>query len=255
MLRSGLSVSCLSVVGSVQVNLFQTKQRHQEASFQPRGRRSSVTVIRLTTAQLNEPNIPKIELNVVKKRLFEAIPEEVKQVPWKKAEKVFLNNLLGASVKALKFVFIPLFFLSFLCDVIFSILKNKELLIPIGLFIGCALSDFLNETFQDFFRESKVLPKLSLASEVQRTSFVKNTDNILNNFQQDSGSSLQLLYISGLFVVTRIVCSSLSLTSSVFLMHIANGGLMQAVWLWRNSQETSRNMNFEEDLVASQNAS
>lgn len=165
MLHSRLSVSCLSVV-SVQVNLFQTSQSRQVVSVQARGRRPAVTVLGLTVAQLNEPNIPKIQLNEVKKRLLDVIPEPVKQVPWKNAEKVFINNLLEASVKALKFIFIPLFILSFLFDFIFSIMKNKELLIPVGLFVGCTLSDLLNEALQDLFRESKVLPKPYPASVV-----------------------------------------------------------------------------------------
>ncbi|CAM8935998.1 unnamed protein product [Rhodiola kirilowii] len=224
MMTSNLSAP----ISQVSVNLFKTQQIRQllpPLSIQAQHRRCAIMTVRLTVAQLPEPNIPKMHLNEVKKRLFEVIPEPVKQVPWNKAESIFVNKLLVVGEKALKWIFIPLFALSAICDVIFSILKSKELLIPMGLFVGCTVSDFLNETFHELSHKS-----------------------------EESGQSRQLLYISAFFVVTRFVCSSLSLSSSVFFMNFANGGLMQALWLWRNSQIASRNNNVE-GSVPSQGAS
>uniref|UniRef100_A0A7N0SXF1 Uncharacterized protein n=1 Tax=Kalanchoe fedtschenkoi TaxID=63787 RepID=A0A7N0SXF1_KALFE len=199
----------------VHLKLLKTHPSHRAlalSSVQARGRHFAARTVRRVVAQLNEPNIPKIELAEVKKRLLEVIPEPVKQVPWKNAERIFLNKLLEAGEKTLKWVFIPLFVLSAFCDIVFSILKNKELLIPIGLFIGCTVSDLFNETSRELFHKS-----------------------------EGSGPSRRLLYIAAFFVATRFVCSSFPLTASVFFMHVANGGLMQALWLWRNSHESVSN--------------
>ncbi|KAK9270880.1 hypothetical protein L1049_026466 [Liquidambar formosana] len=161
--------------------------------------------MKITMAQFSEPNKLKIQINIVRERLWEAIPDSFKDLPWKNTEDVMLQRLLFVGKKALKWSLIGLFILSSLSDVVFSISKNKELMIPIGLFAGCMMTDFLKETSQELFPNS-----------------------------EERGLSWHLVGISCFFVLVKFVSAYFALQGQLFLLHVANGGLMQVLWLWRN---------------------
>lgn len=44
----------------------------------------------------------------------------------------------------------------------------------------------------------------------------------------------QVLWMGGLFVVIKLVCAWFGIGARVFLLHVANGGLMEVLWQWRS---------------------
>ncbi|KAK6940325.1 hypothetical protein RJ641_029856 [Dillenia turbinata] len=131
-----------------------------------------------TRSEFIEPNKLKIHISNVRKQLTQVASDTVKHIPWKKAENVLLLQLLSLGHMACKWSLVALFVCSFLSDAMYSILRDRELLIPIGLLIGSVLVDFLKESFLEI---------------------------------------------------------NVAIGAQVFLLHVANGGLLQALWLWRNS--------------------
>lgn len=98
-----------------------------------------------------------------KERLQETFPESAKEFPWKKAEEMVIQRLLILGKKALKWFSLILLVASSLSDVLLSISRDRELLIPLGLFLGCMMADFLKETSQDLFQVTEVfLPSFIL---------------------------------------------------------------------------------------------
>lgn len=51
---------------------------------------------------------------------------------------------------------------------------------------------------------------------------------------QENKSKLTLLGISCFFVLVKIVSTYFTASKQVFLLHVSNGGLLQALWRWRN---------------------
>ncbi|XP_022772948.1 uncharacterized protein LOC111315481 [Durio zibethinus] len=168
--------------------------------------------MKITTArfQFGEPNKIKEQLNFIKERLWEKTPDAVKDFPWKKAENLLLQRLLFVGKKALKLSVVTFFVLSCLSDFIYSISRNQELIIPFGLIVGCLMTDFLKETSQEAFRsfEGKGLKMKWL-----------------------------LMAMGGFFAVVKFVSTYFAMRTRVFLLHVANGGLMQVLWLWRSLLE------------------
>ncbi|XP_059631184.1 uncharacterized protein LOC132274051 [Cornus florida] len=173
---------------------------------QPASTTCSVKLPRM--AQFSQPPNVKLHIDRVREKLQEVIPDSLKDFPWKKAEHTALKQLLPAAQKALRWSLITLFTLSSISDVIYSISRNKELLIPIGLFFGCTMTDFLKETSQELFRNS-----------------------------EETRLSRHLLGIGCFFVLVKIISTYFLVRGQVFLLHVANGGLMQVLWLWRSLRE------------------
>ncbi|KAF8024680.1 hypothetical protein BT93_F1762 [Corymbia citriodora subsp. variegata] len=157
-------------------------------------------------AQFGESERLNVQLDAVTERLQEAIPDSVKHFPWKKAETVLLDRVVLLGQKALKWSLITLFVASSLSDVLFAITRNRELIIPIGLFVGCLLTDFLKEV----------------------------TTELSGDSQLDKGLIQHLTAIGVFLVLLKFTSAFCGLGVRVFLLHVANGGLMQALWLWRN---------------------
>lgn len=179
--------------------------------------------IKVTNAESNEPNKFKMQVNILKTRLWETVPEPVKEFPWKKAQDTLLHQLMYFGKKALKWSLLTLFILSFSSDIVISFSRNKELMLPIGLFVGCMMTDFLKETSQELFRNS-----------------------------QEMGLDRQLLGIGCFFVLVKFVSTYFSVRGQIFLLHVGNGGLMQVLWLWRSFQEERGNV---ENTILSQDPS
>ncbi|XP_030455120.1 uncharacterized protein LOC115676366 [Syzygium oleosum] len=169
--------------------------------------------MQVTMAQFGESERLNVQLDTVTERLQEAIPDSVKHFPWKKAETVLLDRVVSLGQKALKWSLITLFVASSLSDVLFAISRNRELIIPIGLSVGCLLTGFLKEVTTEFYGDS----------------------------QPDQGFIQHLTAISCFFVVLKFTSAFCGLGVRVFLLHVANGGLMQALWLWRNPSHGSSN--------------
>lgn len=112
--------------------------------------------MKVSMAEFGEPNKVKMQINIVREKLWEATPDLVKEIPWKKAEKILLERLLFLGQKALKWTLVIFFVFGSLSDVLFSISRNQELIIPCGLFVGCLMTDFLKEISNELFGNSEV---------------------------------------------------------------------------------------------------
>ncbi|KAJ7966477.1 Glycine--tRNA ligase beta subunit like [Quillaja saponaria] len=133
-----------------------------------------------------EPDKGKELRRLMREKLKEAMPTSVKDFPWKKAE-----------------------------DVIFSLSINQELLIPVGLFAGCILTDFLKEILQEAFRSS-----------------------------QEQGLNRLFSSICCFFLLVKLA-AYFAVQGQVFLLHVSNGGLMQVFWRWRRLLIDTGNRNEE----------
>ncbi|GFY85986.1 hypothetical protein Acr_04g0007240 [Actinidia rufa] len=109
-----------------------------------------------TIAQFRE--LPKVmtHINNIREKLRDIIPRSVKDFPLKKPEDILLRQLLLVGKEALKWSLLALFVFSSVSDVIYCISKNKELMIPFGLFVGYGVTNFLMETSQELFPTTEV---------------------------------------------------------------------------------------------------
>lgn len=87
-------------------------------------------------------------------RLWETSPRPLKEFPWKEAKDMVIKRSLFLGQKALKWSIIVLLVVSSVSDVLLAISRNRELMIPLGLFIGVALTDFLKEFLHEYFQRS-----------------------------------------------------------------------------------------------------
>ncbi|XP_042513460.1 uncharacterized protein LOC122088308 [Macadamia integrifolia] len=171
---------------------------------------------RADIAHFSEPNKKMVHVYRFRERLWASLPEPVKEFPWRKAEDLVLQHLLIHGERALKWSLITLFIFSFLSDIIFSVVRNRELIVPLGLFIGCTLADFLKETSKELFEGIK-----------------------------EGGLRWHLLGIGSFFVLVKFVSVCFTVQGRVFLSHVGNGGLMQVLWLWRKLLEERESVNVE----------
>ncbi|KAF8406167.1 hypothetical protein HHK36_008247 [Tetracentron sinense] len=174
-----------------------------------RNRHPQIYCIKVPTiSQYSDPSKVKMYVDNFKEKLCETFPQPVKEFPWKKAENIVLHRLLFLGEKALKWSLITLFIVSSFSDVIFSISRNRELTIPLGLFVGCTMADFLKETSQELFPTAK-----------------------------ERGSSRHLLGVAYFFILVKFISVFFTVGGQSFLSHVGNGGLMQILWLWRKLLE------------------
>jgi hypothetical protein len=142
----------------VQIKNFQGQPFELRRSLRLCARRqiSPTCSMKVSMAEFGEPKKVNMQISILREKLWEAIPDSVKEIPWKKAEKILIERLLFLGQKALKWTLIILFVFSSLSDVIFSISRNQELMIPLGLFVGCLMTDFLKEISRELFRNTEV---------------------------------------------------------------------------------------------------
>lgn len=112
------------------------------------------TSIKASMADHNEPNEVKKQIGIMKEKLIEAVPNSIQEFPWKKAQPILLDRLLLFMQEALKWSLVLYFILSSLSDVVYTFSINRELIIPVGLFVGCLIADFLKEISQELFHTS-----------------------------------------------------------------------------------------------------
>ncbi|KAI3831619.1 hypothetical protein MKX03_017467 [Papaver bracteatum] len=160
--------------------------------------------------QFGDPSKLKMQVVDFGEKLWQTFPETVKEFPWKKAEDIMLQRLLFLGKEALKWSLIILFAFSSLSDILLSISKNKELLIPVGLFIGCVVSDIFKETSKELFPSASA---------------------------KEGGLKLNLVAVGVFFVSVKFVAAYLAVGGKVLFSHVGNGGLLQVLWAWRKIQE------------------
>lgn len=145
--------------------------------------------------------------------------EKLEEFPWKKARSIIAERLLVLGTGALKWSFVLLFIVSFLSDIIIAISMNRELMIPLGLFTGVILADFLKESFHEFFQT--------------------NT--------KDKPFAKQLVSVGSVFVFIKFLAMCFSAQWRMLLFHISNGGLMQVLWLAKELQQNTTRVEIQEE--------
>ncbi|XP_057532481.1 uncharacterized protein LOC130810435 [Amaranthus tricolor] len=170
-----------------------TRAAHHNVSYNP--------LMKKVIAQCGMRDKAKKQMIVVKEQLQNSLPDSVKNFPWKKAEHQALQRLLSFGGEVFKWSFIAWFFSSFLSDIIATISRNQELLVPFGLLFGCLIADFIKVTSEEVFQ-------------------LKEAQGINWNF----------LGTACVFVVLKLISASFVNPTWIFLLHVANGGLMQILW-------------------------
>ncbi|CAK8569799.1 unnamed protein product [Lathyrus sativus] len=171
------------------------------------------TSVKALVADNNEPNEVKMQIGIVKEKLKEVLPSPVQEFPWRKAQHTLLDRLPLLVQEALKWSLIAYFIISSLSDVAYTFYINRELIIPVGLFVGCLMADFLKEISLELFHQ---LEEIDL--------------------------KWRRLGLCSLFVLVKLTSTWFSIQWGVFLLHVANGGLMQLLWYWRNFMEDAKNV-------------
>ncbi|KAF7817407.1 myb proto-oncogene protein [Senna tora] len=168
--------------------------------------------IKVSMAEHNEPNEVKTQIKIMKEKLREALPVSIKEFPWNKAERKLLDRLISLARKALNWSLVLFFVFSSISDIVYTLSMNRELIIPFGLFVGCLVADFLKETSQELFHSP-----------------------------EENGLKQHVLGMYCFFVFLKMISACFGIQAQVFLLHVANGGLMQALWYWRSSREDVKN--------------
>ncbi|KAL0432614.1 UNVERIFIED_CONTAM: hypothetical protein Slati_2595700 [Sesamum latifolium] len=195
----------MALLAFVQVALSKGQVRRLHSSFLINVRKQHVPVMCSAKVpwmeHFHKPTKLIVFLNYTKDKLWEFVPGSVKQFPWKKAESIALHELLIVGKEALKWCLLAFLAFSCLSDFFYSISRNKELLIPFGLFVGCLITNYFDKISQEFLHDHKV--------------------------------------ISG---------------GNDFLLHVANGGLMQVLWNWKNLPKLDGEKSLVEDASTVPNA-
>ncbi|XP_061350474.1 uncharacterized protein LOC133295649 [Gastrolobium bilobum] len=168
--------------------------------------------IKVSVADDNEPNGVKTQIGIMGEKLREAMPISVQEFPWRKAEHMLLNRLVFLAQEAVKWSLILFFIFSSLSDAVYTFSINRELMIPVGLFVGCLMADFLKEISQELFHR-----------------------------YEEKDMKWHLLGMYCLFVFVKSMSTWFVAQPRVFLLHVANGGLMQVLWYLRCFMEDAKN--------------
>ncbi|KAL8487741.1 hypothetical protein ACS0TY_023717 [Phlomoides rotata] len=156
-------------------------------------------------------------LNHTKVKLWTFVPGSVKQFPWKKAESVAQHKLLVLGKETLKWSLLGCFAFNCLSDIVYSISRNRELLIPLGLFVGILMTKFMDEISQELLSDHK------------------------------GGCIKGLLGMSVFFVLLKVI-SAFFFGVNDFLFHVANGGLIQALWNWKEFMKSDAEKSSWDDV-------
>ncbi|KAK3029120.1 hypothetical protein RJ639_038825 [Escallonia herrerae] len=167
--------------------------------------------MKLPVAQYDSPKV-KLYIRSIRDNLWDVTPAAVKEFPSEKAKAIALRQMLGLGQEAWKWSLVVLFIFSSVSDFVYSVSRNKELLIPFGLFVGCMFINLLKETFQDLYPTSK-----------------------------ERCLSWHLVGMGCFFILVRVLAAYVTAGARVFLWYAANGGLMQIWWLWKSLPEEDRN--------------
>ncbi|XP_062099590.1 uncharacterized protein LOC133805423 isoform X2 [Humulus lupulus] len=112
--------------------------------------------LKVSMSQFGGPEKVNMQINDVKEKLQKVIPDSVKELELERGADILVQKLLSLGQKALKWSTVVLIALSFLSDVIFTISRNQELVMPFGLLAGCLVADFLKEISIEVFPNSQL---------------------------------------------------------------------------------------------------
>ncbi|KAF4355268.1 uncharacterized protein LOC115712783 [Cannabis sativa] len=202
----------------VQKNLVLLGTRHQALSR---------CALKVSMSQSGGPENVNMKINDVKEKLQKAIPDSVKELEWEKGADILVQQLLSLGQKAFKWLTVVLIAVSFLSDVIFTISRNQELVMPFGLLAGCLLADFFKETSIEVFPNS-----------------------------QGKRLNWNLIVIGCFFVLVKFISAFFGIRGKVFILHVANGGFLQVLWLWttllkgKNEGNQENSLSQEHDSLA-----
>ncbi|KAL5071743.1 hypothetical protein RYX36_022630 [Vicia faba] len=154
-----------------------------------------------------------MQIEIMKMKFVEEMPSLVQEFPWRKAQHTLLDRLPLFVQEVLKWSLIVYFIVSSLSDVVYTFSINRELIIPVGLFVGCLMADFLKEISLELFHQF-----------------------------EEIDLKWRRLGLFGLFALVKFPLTSFSTQPDVFLLHVANGGLMQLLWYWRNFMEDAKDL-------------
>ncbi|TYK20112.1 putative Embryo defective 1273 [Cucumis melo var. makuwa] len=215
------SISLPSLSSTSRIILFKGKTTLNSCFPLNGGRRATLTSsVKVKMARFMDSNFMPIEIENLKEKMQKVVPEPVKIFPWKEAEKILVERLVFMGKETLKWSLLLFFVLSSFSDFVASIVRNQELLIPIGLFIGVLLTDLLKEISQEVFGNS------------EESSFKK-----------------QLYGIGSFFILVKLIVYGFAIQAQLFPLHVANGGLMQVLWLWRNLPKERNQPNEQSPFV------
>ncbi|XP_020570892.1 uncharacterized protein LOC110018022 [Phalaenopsis equestris] len=155
-------------------------------------------------------------------RILDASPQPLKEFPWEKAKLMVRERLLVLGKNMLAWSLVTLLICNILYDALMAVFISRELLVPLGLFTGVLLADFLNETCQELFQS-----------------------------KAKGGNDMQLLWGIGLFFLAlRFIFLRFRIVGWMLFCHIGNGGLMQILWLAKEMQQAEILQNKEEEVDA-----
>ncbi|KAH7689787.1 hypothetical protein IHE45_02G005900 [Dioscorea alata] len=198
----------------VEVSKNQRNRTFQHCSLGSRSnnhRLHTIKLIRATAVEhFGEPTKFTDHRNNLAQHVWNATVKRVKDFPWNEAKDLALIRFLHLAKNAAKWSFIAIFIFGSASDVYLSIARNKELMIPIGLFIGVILADIIKESSVEFFQQNL----------------------------KDNETTWQLIGVGFIFILVRLISLSLNLQGRMLLSNICNGGLMQVLWLMKKKQQT-----------------
>ncbi|KAL2317877.1 hypothetical protein Fmac_031753 [Flemingia macrophylla] len=168
--------------------------------------------LKVTMADHNEPHGVKMQIGIMREKLKEAMPVLVQEFNWEKAELILLDRLFNLVQEAVKWSLILFFTFSSVSDIVYTFSINRELIIPVALFVGCLVTDFLKEISQELFHRT-----------------------------EEKDLKWHFLGMYCFFVFVKLMSTWCAMLPQVFLLHVANGGLMQVLWHWRKFMEDSNN--------------
>ncbi|KAG0494753.1 hypothetical protein HPP92_005747 [Vanilla planifolia] len=147
----------------------------------------------------------------ITRQFLEMSPDSLKDISWKKAKMTVKESLISLGYDVVKWFLVTVLVVSFISDVFLAVSANREMLVPLGLFIGVMMADFLKESSHQFF---------------------ENTEQ--------RGNDIQKWGLGLLFVSIRFVFISFRIRGWMLLSHISNGALMQIIWLANEQQRSLR---------------
>eukprot|EP00262_Sarcandra_glabra_P000641 TRINITY_DN10779_c0_g1_i2.p1 TRINITY_DN10779_c0_g1~~TRINITY_DN10779_c0_g1_i2.p1 ORF type:complete len:244 (-),score=26.06 TRINITY_DN10779_c0_g1_i2:292-990(-) len=146
------------------------------------------------------------ELNLAHKmepviKLWESVPQPVKNFPWSKALRSFIQLIFDLVYAVAKYLCIPLMAVSSLSEMSYCAHERKMILIPIPLFLGIAVADVLKDT------------AIELSPDLKEGQF-----------------PWHLLSMVIFFTLLKLPGPFYPYWGRIFIPHFANGGLWRCLW-------------------------
>ncbi|KAJ0967719.1 hypothetical protein J5N97_024636 [Dioscorea zingiberensis] len=160
-------------------------------------------------------------LNNLADKAQHATSKTIKEFPWNEAKDLVLVRVLLLAKNVATWFFIACFIFGSISDLYLSVARKKELMIPIGLFIGVILAEILRESSVEFFQKSL----------------------------KDEETTWHLIGVGFIFILVRLISLCFNLQGRLLLSHISNGGLMQVLWLMKRKQQTEHNKDQDEQTT------